>query len=66
MKEPKKLTHKELAEKYPTLRVRVSRAQFDKAYRCGWPENVKKFINQQPDIQKNDQNKSTSSDISAN
>ena len=31
--------------KYPTLRVRVSQAMYEKAYRTGWPESVKEFIN---------------------
>jgi hypothetical protein len=31
--------------KYPTLRVRVTQEQFDKAYRIGWPDCVKQFIN---------------------
>ena len=35
--------------KYPTLRVRVTQEQFDKAYRIGWPDCVKRFINETPD-----------------
>lgn len=66
MTTPKTLTTKERSEKYPTLRVRVSQAQFDKAYRCGWPESVKKFINQQTETQQNETKQTTSSDTAAN
>jgi hypothetical protein len=31
--------------KYPTLRARVTQEQYDKAYRNGWPNSVKEFIN---------------------
>ena len=36
---------KKATNKYPTLRVRVSQEMHDKAYRTGWPESVKEFIN---------------------
>lgn len=40
---------KDKSTKYPTLRVRVSQEQFDKAYRIGWPDCVKEFINNTPE-----------------
>jgi len=36
---------KDASQKYPTLRVRVTQEQYDKAYRLGWPGIAKDFIN---------------------
>lgn len=40
---------KDKSTKYPTLRVRVSQEQFDKAYRIGWPDWVKEKIDNTPE-----------------
>lgn len=52
---------KDAKTKYPTLRVRVTQEQFDKAYRTGWPESVKEFINNTKET-KNDNQKETPKD----
>jgi len=46
LSQPFEYSEQQSYKKYPTLRVRVTQEQFDKAYRNGWPESVKKFINE--------------------
>ena len=55
---------KKATNKYPTLRVRVSQEMHDKAYRTGWPESVKEFINNIKET-KNDKQKETTKNTSS-
>ena len=50
--------------KYPTLRARVTQEQYDKAYRNGWPNSVKEFINNIKE--KTNDKKAKASAVSAN
>jgi hypothetical protein len=49
--------------KYPTLRARVTQEQYDKAYRNGWPNSVKEFIN---NIKEKNDKKAKTSAVPAN
>jgi len=55
---------KKATTKYPTLRVRVSQEMYDKAYRTGWPESVKEFINNTKE--KQNEQETTKSDSATN
>jgi len=50
---------KDASQKYPTLRVRVTQEQYDKAYRLGWPGIAKDFINNTKEPKNGNQKENT-------
>jgi len=50
---------KDASQKYPTLRVRVTQDQYDKAYRLGWPAIAKDFINNTKEPKNGNQKENT-------
>lgn len=50
-----------MKQKYPTLRVRVTQEQYEKAYRTGWPNSVKEFINNIKETQSDKETKTNTS-----
>jgi len=50
-------------QKYPTLRVRVTQEQYDKAYRLGWPSIAKDFINNTKESKNGNQKENTTANV---